>query len=55
MREDLTTRSTPFRKAYLRSLIDLIEVDDAHVRVKGSKGCTGKGGSGPRLWLRIRG
>jgi site-specific DNA recombinase len=36
MRENLTTGSTPFRKAYLRSLIDLIEVDDAQVRIKGS-------------------
>ena len=37
MRENLTTGSTPFRKAYLRSLIDIIEVDDTQVRIKGSK------------------
>jgi site-specific DNA recombinase len=37
MRENLTTGSTPFRKAYLRSLIDVIEVDDAHIRIKGRK------------------
>ena len=37
MRENLTTGSTPFRKAYLRSLIDVIEVGDAQVRIKGSK------------------
>jgi hypothetical protein len=37
MRESLTTGSTPFRKVYLRSLIDVIEVDDAQVRIKGSK------------------
>jgi site-specific DNA recombinase len=37
MRENLTTGSMPFRKAYLRSLIDLIEVDDAQIRIKGSK------------------
>jgi len=37
MRENLTTGSVPFRKAYLRSLIDLIEVDDAQIRIKGSK------------------
>ena len=37
MRENLTTGSTPFRKAYLRSLIDIIEVDDAQVRIKGSR------------------
>jgi len=27
----------PFRKAYLRALIDTIEVDDHQVRIKGSK------------------
>ena len=37
MRENLTTGSTPFRKAYLRSLIDVIEVDDAQIRIRGSK------------------
>jgi hypothetical protein len=37
MCESLTTGSTPFRKAYLRSLIDVVEVDDAQVRIKGSK------------------
>jgi site-specific DNA recombinase len=37
MRENLTTGSTPFRKAYLRSLIDIVEVDDAQIRIKGSK------------------
>jgi site-specific DNA recombinase len=37
MREDTTSGSIPFRKAYLQSLIDVIEVDDAHVRIKGSK------------------
>jgi hypothetical protein len=37
MCENLTTGSTPFRKAYLRSLIDVIEVDDAQIRIKGSK------------------
>jgi site-specific DNA recombinase len=37
MRENLTTGSAPFRKAYLRSLIDVIEVDDAQVRIKDSK------------------
>jgi site-specific DNA recombinase len=37
MRENLTTGSTPFRKSYIRSLIDVIEVDDAQIRVKGSK------------------
>ena len=37
MRENLTSGSTPFRKADLRSLIDVVEVDDALVRIKGSK------------------
>ena len=37
MREHLTTGSTPFRKAYLRSVIDVIEVDDRQIRIKGSK------------------
>lgn len=37
MRENLTNGSVPFRKAYLRSLIDVIEVDDAQIRIKGSK------------------
>jgi hypothetical protein len=37
MRENLTSGSTPFRKAYLRALIDVIEVDDKQIRIKGSK------------------
>lgn len=37
MRENLRTGSTPFRKAYLRSLVDVIEVDDAQIRIRGSK------------------
>ena len=37
MRENFSTGSVPFRKAYLHSLIDRIEVDDAQIRVKGSK------------------
>jgi site-specific DNA recombinase len=37
MRENLTSGSTPFRKAYLRGLIDVIEVDDKQIRIKGSK------------------
>ena len=37
MREKFTSGSIPFRKAYLQSLIDVIEVDDNQVRVKGSK------------------
>ena len=37
MRENLSTGSVPFRKAYLQALINVIEVDDHHVRIKGSK------------------
>ena len=35
MRHNLTNGSIPFRKAYLRAIIDLVEVDDT--RIKGSK------------------
>src|SRR5262252_7536021 len=37
MRENFSTGSVPFRKAYLRSLIDVIEIDDDQIRIKGSK------------------
>jgi site-specific DNA recombinase len=37
MREHFSTGSVPFRKAYLQSLIDIIEVDDHQIRIKGSK------------------
>ena len=37
MREHFSTGSVPFRKAYLQSLIDVIEVDDRQIRIKGSK------------------
>jgi site-specific DNA recombinase len=37
MRENFTSGSIPFRKAYLQSLIDVIEVDDTQIRIKGSK------------------
>jgi hypothetical protein len=37
MREHFTTGSVPFRKAYMQSLIDVIEVDDRQIRIKGSK------------------
>jgi site-specific DNA recombinase len=37
MREKLTTGDIPFRKAYLGSLIDRIEVDDREVRIVGRK------------------
>jgi hypothetical protein len=37
MRDNLNTGSVPFRKAYLQSLIESIEVDDGQVRIRGSK------------------
>jgi hypothetical protein len=37
MRENFSTGSVPFRKAYLQSLIESIEVDDRQVRIRGSK------------------
>jgi site-specific DNA recombinase len=37
MRENFTTGSVPFRKAYLQSLIEVIEVDDHQVRINGNK------------------
>ncbi len=37
MREKFATGSVPFRKAYLRSLIEVIEVDNHQIRIKGSK------------------
>jgi hypothetical protein len=37
MREKFTTGSVPFRKAYFQALIDTVEVDDHHVRIRGSK------------------
>jgi site-specific DNA recombinase len=37
MRENFTAGSVPFRKAYLRSIVDVVEVDDHQIRIKGSK------------------
>jgi site-specific DNA recombinase len=37
IREQFSTGSVPFRKAYLRSLVDVIEVDDRQIRIKGNK------------------
>lgn len=37
MREKLTTGDVPFRKAYLGSLIDRVEVDDREARIVGRK------------------
>jgi hypothetical protein len=37
MRDHFTSGSIPFRKAYLQSLIDVIEVDDDQIRIKGRR------------------
>jgi site-specific DNA recombinase len=37
MREKFTSGSVPFRKAYLQSLIDVVEVDDHRIRIRASK------------------
>ena len=37
MREKFTGGTVPFRKAYLQSLIDVVEVDDHQIRVKGRR------------------
>ena len=37
MREKLTTGDVPFRKAYLGSIVDRIEVDDREIRLIGRK------------------
>jgi hypothetical protein len=34
MRENLTSGSISFRKAYLQSVIEVIEVDDTQIRIK---------------------
>ncbi len=37
MRERITVGETTFRKAYLRSIVDAVEVDDTVIRIHGSK------------------
>jgi site-specific DNA recombinase len=37
MRDKFSAGSVPFRKAYLQSIIDVIEVDDHQIRIRGSK------------------
>jgi hypothetical protein len=37
MSENITTGEIPFRKAYIRSLVDRIEIDDHVVRIIGDK------------------
>jgi len=37
MRENITSGEIPFRKAYIQSVVDRIEVDDSVIRILGSK------------------
>jgi len=43
MRENFPRGSVPFRKAYLQSLINVIEVDDRQIRIKRKQGSARKG------------
>ena len=53
MRMNVLTGETPFRRAYIRSVIDQVEVDDAEIRIWGRKGVLERlvaasgGGGGP--------
>ena len=42
MRENITTGEAPFRKAWLRSLVERIEIDDEAVRIIGGKAPLGE-------------
>ena len=48
MQNTLTNGSMAFRKAYLQSLIEVIEVDDNVIRIKGDKARKGRLGSQKR-------
>ncbi len=53
MRSNVLTGDTPFRRAYIRSVIDQVEVDDDEIRIWGRKGVlerlvAASGGSGRR-------
>ncbi len=37
MRSNVLTGDTPFRRAYIRSVIDQVEVDDDEIRIWGRK------------------
>jgi site-specific DNA recombinase len=37
MRSNVLTGETPFRRAYIRSVIDQVEVDDTEIRIIGRK------------------
>lgn len=49
MRENVTTGSIPFRRAYIRAVVDQVEVDDSEVRIHGRRDVLAKlvmGGGG---------
>jgi hypothetical protein len=48
MRDHFTSGSIPFRKAYLQSLIDVIEVDDGQIRIKGNRDVLEQAVANPR-------
>jgi site-specific DNA recombinase len=59
MREKLTTGEVPFRKAYLGSIVDRIEVDDTVIRIVGRKdvleqAVLANGGPVPRVRSFVR-
>lgn len=37
MRDNITNGPVPFRRAYLRAVIDQVEVDDEEIRIHGRK------------------
>ena len=37
MRNNILTGDTPFRRAYIRSVIDQVEVDDTEIRIVGRR------------------
>ena len=52
MRSNVLTGDTPFRPAYIRSVIDQVEVDDDEIRIWGRRGVlerlvAASGGSSP--------
>jgi len=50
MRANVLTRDTRFRRAYIRSVIDQVEVDDTEIRiVKGSSWAAGVSGRSARF------
>lgn len=51
MRENITTGETPFRKAYIRSVVDRIEVGDGLIRIIGDIATLGQAVAGKQTGL----